>query len=389
VITGRIARRRVAVVGGFADSLVVFRGEMLRSMAANGHVVLALAPEDDPRVRAALDAMGVAYATVQLKRTSMNPLRDVATVLSLAKAFRSFRPDAVLVYAAKPVVYGLIAARFAGVEVRAAMITGVGSAFAGRSGLRQRALSALLRNMYAVALRQAHVVFFQNPDDERLFRSMGLVGSRQRIVRINGSGVDLDVFSPVALPPMPLTFLMIGRLIRDKGVGEYVEAARRVRRVHPEARFQLLGPLDSNPSAITPRELQDWQEDGAIEYLGTTSDVRPCLANAHVVVLPSYGEGMPRSLLEAMAMGRALLTTDVPGCRETVVSGRNGFLVAARDVDALEQGMLRMLAEPARLELMGHESRIIAEERFDVHSVNRTILAAMGLDKQPSESGAP
>jgi len=356
-------------------------------MVAKGHEVLALAPENDARVRAALDAMGVAYATIPLQRTGMNPLRDVTTVLSLARVYRKFRADAVLVYTAKPVVYGLIAARLAGVRLRAAMITGAGSALAGGSGLRQRALSSLLRNLYRVALGQAHVVFFQNPDDERLFRSMGLVGDGQRVVRINGSGVDLERFSPASMPAGPITFLMIGRLIRDKGVGEYVEAARRVRSAHPEVRIQLLGPLDSNPSAISLREVAAWRDEGAVEYLGTTSDVRPFLASAHVFVLPSYGEGMPRSTLEAMAMGRAVLTTDVPGCRETVQGERNGLLVPARDAGALAEGMLRLLAEPERLEPMGQQSRTIAEERFDVHSVNQSILAAMGLDQTLADSG--
>jgi glycosyltransferase involved in cell wall biosynthesis len=172
---------------------------------------------------------------------------------------------------------------------------------------------------------------------------------------------------------------MIGRLIRDKGVSEYVEAARRVRRVDPTARFQLLGALDPNPSGISARDLEAWRLERAIEYLGTTSDVRPYLASAHVCVLPSYGEGMPRALLEAMAMGRAVLTTDVPGCRETVGAGRNGLLVPARDAVALAAGMLQMLADPGRLETMGRESRAIAEDLFDVHSVNRVILGAMGL----------
>jgi glycosyltransferase involved in cell wall biosynthesis len=371
---------RVVVVGSFAPSLVIFRGEMLRAMVANGHDVLAIAPQDDADVRAALEAMGVDYATVPLHRAGLNPVRDAATLLALARTFRAYRADAVLVYAAKPVVYGLLAARLARVRLRTAMITGLGSALAGGSGLRRRALAALLRILYAVALRQAHVVFFQNPDDERLFRSLGLVGHRHRVVRINGSGVDLERFSPVPFPPPPITFLMIARLIRDKGVGEYVEAARQVRRADPGARFHLLGPLDQNPTAIRPEQLQAWRDEGAVEYLGATPDVRPFLARAHILVLPSYGEGMPRSVLEAMAMGRAVITTDVPGCRETVESGRNGLLVPARDADALAEGMLRLLADPGTRESMGREGRAMAEERFDVHTVNRTILAAMGLD---------
>jgi glycosyltransferase involved in cell wall biosynthesis len=172
---------------------------------------------------------------------------------------------------------------------------------------------------------------------------------------------------------------MIARLIRDKGVREYIEAAGEVRRVHPEARFQLLGPLDPNPTAISAEELEAWRRAGVVEYLGETSDVRPYLACAHVLVLPSYGEGTPGAVLEAMAMGRAVITTDVPGCRETVEHGRNGLLVPARDVRALADAMIRLIEEPQLLAPMGIQGRAIAEERFDVHSVNRVILGAMGL----------
>lgn len=371
---------KVAVVGGLAGSLVGFRGEMLHSMAAHGHEVLALAPEDDACVRANLESMGVTYATVPIHRTGTSPFRDVTTLIALARKFREFRPDAVLTYTAKPVIYGSIAARLVGVPLRAAMITGVGSGFAGGSGLRRRTLFSVLRRLYRIGLGQAHIVFFQNPDDSQLFRSMGLVNDRHQIIRINGSGVDLDHFSPAAFPPPPITFLMIARLLREKGVWEYAEAARRVRHAHPEVRFQLLGPLDSNPSGITPQELADLREEGALDYLGSTDDVRPFIASAHVCVLPSYyGEGVPHTLLEAMAMGRALLTTDAPGCRETVEVERNGLLVPQRDAAALADGMLRMLAAPEQLESMGRQSRVIAEERFDVHAVNRVILGAMGL----------
>jgi glycosyltransferase involved in cell wall biosynthesis len=284
------------------------------------------------------------------------------------------------VYTAKPVIYGLIAARVAGVPFRAAMITGLGSALAGGPTRRQSALSHLLRGMYSIALRHAHVVFFQNPDDEQLFRRLRLVRSGQTIVRINGSGVDLAHYAVAPLPPGRITFLMICRLLRDKGVMEYVEAAKLVRGLRNDCRFQLLGPLDTNPTAITRDQLDAWIAEGAIEYLGDTADVRPFLADAHVCVLPSYGEGMPRSVLEAMSMGRAIVTTDVPGCRETVVPGVNGWLVAPRQVDGLASAMLRILEEPGDIERMGAASRQIAEQRFDVHAVNRVILDAMGLE---------
>jgi Glycosyltransferase len=379
---------RVVVVAVKAADLLNFRREMLRAFVAQGHDVLAVAPDDDLRVRVDLQAIGVAYSTVPLRRSGTNPLRDAVTLVALTRIFRRHRADLVFVSAAKPVVYGLLAARLARTKLRAAMITGVGSALGGTSGWWRRALHRLLRFAYAVALRQAHVVFFQNPDDARLFVSLGLVGSESRIVQVNGSGVGLERFSPAAYPPVPITFIFIGRLIRDKGVGEYVKASRLVRRRHPEVRFQLLGALDTNPSGISPAELDALRDEGIIEYLGVTTDVRPFIRDAHVCVLPSYGEGTPHTVLEAMAMGRAILTTDVPGCRETVEAGRNGYLVSARDPVALADGMNRMIDDQGRLELMGRESRVIAEKRFDVHAVNRVILDELGLASQHGPSGS-
>ena len=370
---------RVVVVGVLSGSVVTLRGEMLRAMAAAGHEVLAMAPEEDPVVRATLASMGVSYTTVPLDRASMNPLRDLRTVIALVRAFRAFHADAVLVYAAKPVIYGSIAARLARVPLRAAMITGIGSALVGGRGVTRRVLVGLVRGLYALALPHDHLVFFQNPDDEALFRSLGLLGRDQRIVRINGSGVDLKHYALVPLPPAPTRFIFIGRLIRDKGINEYVEAARRVRAVHPEARFQILGPLDPNPSAVSARDVEAWQAEGAVEYLGATDDVRPFLAAAHVCVLPSYAEGMPRAVLEAMAMGRPAIVTDVAGCRETVQAGVNGLLVPPRDSKALAAAMMQMLQPGCDLEAMGRRGRELAEERFDVHAVNRVILDAMGL----------
>ncbi len=370
---------RVAFVGIQTTELLTFRKEMLRAMVANGHEVLAIAPEDDPEVRAELAAMGIGFHPVRLHRAGMNPLRDSLTVIDLTRILRRFRADAVLVTAAKPVVYGSIAARLARVPMRAAMITGIGSALGGGVGRRRGLLASLLRMLYRTGLRGDHVVFFQNEDDERLFRELRLVGRRQRRVRIAGSGIDLAAFTPAPLLPPPVRFLMIARLLRDKGLHEYIEAAGRVRSTHPAVTFGLLGPLDPNPEGITARDLERIGTEGVVEYLGVATDVRPHIAAAHVIVLPSYREGTPRSLLEGMAMARPVLTTDVPGCRGTVEPGRNGLLVPARDAAALADGMTELLADPDRLAAMGAESRRIAEERYDVHEVDRVILGAMGL----------
>lgn len=373
------APRRVVVVGLMAASIVSFRGQMLQAMAAHGHDVLAMAPESDAEVTATLKGWGVHYRATGMSRTGMNPLRDLGMVGRLARVFRSQRADTVLVYGAKPVIYGLIAARLARVRTRSAMITGAGSALIGGPGMKRRVLSWLMRSMYAVALRQATVVFFQNPDDERLFRRWRLIGRRCRTVRINGSGVDLERFAAVPLPDGAPTFLMVGRLLRDKGLMEYAEAAHRAHEAHPDAQFQLLGPTDSNPSAIPLDQVESWVAQGFLDYLGSTDDVRPYLRDAQVFVLPSYGEGMPRSALEALAIGRPVITTDVPGCRETVVDGRNGQIVAPRDATALATAMIDMLERRSEWAAMGDASRRLAEERFDVHQVNATILQALGL----------
>lgn len=374
---------RVVVLGGEAKSLTNFRLAMLRTLVAQGHEILALAGNENAGVRQTLRDAGVAYQPVPLERAGLNPLRDLALLLALTRVFRAFRADVVLAYTAKPVVYGMLAARLAGVDTRAAMITGVGSILTGKGS--RRWLGVVLRTLYTVALRQAGVIFFQNPDDEQLFRNLGLVHRRAVVQRINGSGVDLAHFASAPLPPRPPTvFLMIARLLRDKGVCEYVEAARRIRARHPDTRFQLLGGLDPNPSSIRRSELDSWIADGTIEYLGTTDDVRPYLARAHVYVLPSYSEGTPRSVLEAMATGRPILTTDAPGCRETVIDAHNGRLVAPRCAEALAEGMEALLSGPARLDAMGRRSRELAEERFDVHRVNEVILSTLALWNGPS-----
>ncbi len=369
---------RILVVGPIAVSLLAFRGELLRSLVSRGHEVLALAPSEDAGVREGLRAIGVQFMTVPMHRNGTNPIRDLGTLRALVRVFRWFDPDIVLCYAVKPVIYGSLAARLTGVPRRTAMITGLGSALVSRASSRAIAVSRLMRLLYAVALRGSDVIFFQNPDDQRLFRQAGLIGRGTRVVRINGSGVDLQHYAPTSLPAGEVTFVMIGRLIRDKGVAEYVEAARMVREAGAACRFLLVGGVDSNPTSVTPQEVEAWQRAGIVEYLGTTDDVRPAMQRAHVVVLPSYGEGMPRAVLEGMSMGRAILTTDVAGCRETVVSGRNGHLVPPRDAEALAAAMLQIASEPARLAEMGLESRRLAEQRFDVHAVNRAIIDALG-----------
>ena len=372
---------RVMVVGGHADSLIHFRGPLLRRLVAEGHDVTACAPDAGADVRRELAALGIAYRHVPIQRAGMNPMRDVGTVRALTALYREVQPDLVLTYTIKPVIYGSLAARLSRVPRICSLITGLGYSF-GTATLRQRALNPVVQSLFRFALAHNEVVFFQNPDDLRQFVDAGLASDRQAVL-VNGSGVDLEHFRVAPLPEGTPTFLLTTRLLWEKGVGEYVEAARTLKAKYPTARFRLLGPLDPNPAAVSRAQLDAWSAEGVIEYLGSTNDVRPAIADTSVFVLPSaYREGTPRSILEAMAMGRAIITTDAPGCRETVRGDENGFLVPVSDSIALASAMERFLRDPGLVAPMGVRSRAIAEEKYDVHLVNRVMMRAMGLSAE-------
>ena len=371
----------IAVIASYAPSLVIFRGPLLAEMVARGHTVTGYAPDPDPQLVAALAALGVQFRAYPLQRAGLNPLRDARTLAALTASLRRDRPDAALCYTIKPVIYGTLAARLAAVPRRFAMITGLGYAFteADTGARKRRLVEWIVRALYRLALRGCHVVFFQNPDDRGEFLRLGLVREAQAVL-VNGTGVDLDHYAPAAPVTDGPVFLLIARLLADKGIREYVAAARILKARYPQAVFRLVGPYDPNPAAIQPDEIAAWQAEGAVEYLGETRDVRPFIAACSVYVLPSfYREGTPRTVLEALAMGRPVVTTDAPGCRETVVPGANGFLVPPRDVAALAAALERFILQPGLIATMGAHSRALAVEKYDVHQVNAAMLAAMRL----------
>lgn len=335
-------------------------------------------------IRSSLEAFGVKVHDIPLARTGTNPLADLKLLWHLRGLCQGVRPDVFFGYTIKPVIYGTIAAWMAGVPRRFALVTGLGYAFTGnRQGIVKRVASGL----YRLALGRTHMVFFQNPDDEGLFRELGIAPAAIPSVVVNGSGVDVGTFPVTQLPGSPPVFLLIGRLLGDKGVREFAAAARQVKALYPEVRFQAVGWVDSNPDAIAQSELDAWVADGALEYLGKLDDVRPAIAASTVYVLPSYREGTPRTVLEAMAMGRPIITTDAPGCRETVIDGDNGFLVPVQSVEALVEAMLKFIKDPALAPRMGRRSRQIAEDKYDVHKVNAVMLRGMGITRAGSEGG--
>ena len=368
---------RILVLGSFAESLINFRGPLLKAMAECGHTVVGCAPSASLEIRQNLCAIRISYRDIPLYRAGLNPFRDLSTLCALVALFREVRPDVVFNYTIKPVIYGSLAARWAGVPAIYSMITGAGYAFLG-TGIRGYCVGHLSRLLYKWSLGGNRKVFFQNPDDRHLFQNLALLHDANQAVLVNGSGVDIDRFKPAAFPSI-LAFLLMARLQRDKGVVEFIQAARVIKAQHPDVVFRLAGWIDPSPMAISETDLMQWVKEGVIEYLGNLEDVRPAITHATVYVLPSYREGTPRTVLESMAMGRPIITTDAPGCRETVVDGENGFLVPVKNVDALVHAMKRFILEPELIEKMGRRSREIAEEKYDVHKVNAVIMKTMGL----------
>jgi len=375
---------KILLIAGLAESLVNFRGHLIAALQAVGMEVHVAAPElrRGSPLREQLEVSGCQVHNILLCRAGTNPVADLRTLLCLWRLMRRIRPTHVLGYTIKPVIYGSLAAHWAGVPNRFALITGLGYTFTGQPGLSNGGrdwLRAVAQRLYAHALYRVDKVFFQNPDDMTLFRDLGILSSKVPVVVVNGSGVDVENFDVTPIPVWPPHFLLIARLLGDKGVREYAEAAQRIKAAHSEVLFSLVGWIDENPDAIGQEELESWIADGRLDFLGRMSDVRQAIEACTVYVLPSYREGTPRTVLEAMAMGRPIITTDVPGCRETVVDGDNGFLVPMKSVDALVQAMEHFIEARSLVASMGVRSRQVAEEKYDVHKVNEVMLREMGL----------
>ena len=337
-----------------------FRQPVVRDLLCAGHAVTVLAPPDDSIEK--LHGLGCRVLPLSMDVKGLNPVRDLALMVRFHRIFRQEKPDVILSYTIKNNIFGAMAAKSLGIPFLP-NVSGLGTAFLS-GGALQRLVEMLYRRAYA----RLPVVFFQNSEDRDLFLDRRLITPAQARV-LPGSGIDLARFAATPYPSAdyPPVFLMIARLLRDKGVVEFVEAARRVRTSHPTARFQLLGAVDAeNRSAIDAATVQGWVNEGVVEHLGTTADVRPFIAAASCVVLPSYREGAPRTLIEAAAMARPLIATDVPGCRAVVENGVSGFLCQARDAKSLAGEMLRFLAlSSSARAAMGQAARAHMERDYD------------------------
>jgi len=367
---------RILVVGSFAESLINFRGDLIGDLVARGNTVFGCAPDGTEEFRARLSEIGAEYVSVPLQRTGLNFLQDIKYFFALRKIIKDNGINVVLSYTIKPVVYASLAARSTSIKTICSIVTGVGYAFTNKS-LKGRLVSIPARILLKAAFRYNSLVFFQNPDDKKLFEDIGIINDLTITRIVNGSGVNTNHFKSLPFPA-DVAFLMMARLVEQKGVRQYVEACEIIKRKYGSVRCLLAGFIDSNPNAIDKAELQKWQDEGHIEFLGEIEDVNSVFALTSVYVLPSYyGEGVPRTVLEAMSTGRPVITTDAPGCRETVVEGENGFLVPVKQSSVLATKMEYFIENQKKILEMGSESRKIAEEKYDVHKVNTVMIKAI------------
>lgn len=328
---------------------------------------------------AVIEREGIRVIPFEIARSGTNPLRELGTIARLIQLYRRERPDVAHHVAMKPVLYGALAARAAGVPHQVNALAGMGWLFTSKSGIA-RAIKPFVRNALRFALRGG-IALVQNPDDEELLVQIGV--PRSQVRRIAGSGIDLDLYPVQPEAPGPVVVVLPSRLLWDKGVGEFVSAARELKARGSTARFVLAGQPDAqNPASVPAEQIRDWVSEGVVDHLGWVSDMPALLAASHIVCLPSYREGLPRSLLEAAAAGRALVTTDVPGCRELVTDGDNGLLVPSRDAHALAAAIERLATDPALRAACGARSRARAEKEFARDVVIPQTLALYQTDAQ-------
>lgn len=342
-----------------------FRGDLIKKIRAAGYDVIVTGPNLDNVYK--IEELGARFHEIPMNKNGVNPLHDIKYLYALKRLFNSEKPDVVLGYTSKPVIYGSIAAKLAKVPHIAAMVTGAGYAFTANT-TKAKLIKSVMSMLYKKAFRSANVVIFQNNDDKVQFVKEKIVKENKCVV-VNGSGVNTDKF--VVTPfPKKLTFFMLSRVMNSKGIREYLTACEIIKEKHPEVRFMLLGACEGLQDSISAEELKTYVDRGIIEHFGETDTVADYYRQCSVYVLPSYREGTPRTVLEAMAMGRPIITTDAPGCRETVIDGKTGFLVPIMDANAIAKKMLEFINNPELILQMGKESLAYCKEKFDVNKVN-------------------
>ena len=378
-------KRSILIIGTVASSFYGFRADLIRAMREKQYTVYAFTSEYSDADLKKIESLGAIPVTYELNRGGLNPLADIVATYKLAKKIKAINPDLVFSYFSKPVIFGTLAAKLAKAPCIVGMLEGLGYTFTEQpEGLSKKTqlIKKIQVSLYKIVLPQLDQLIFLNPDDLKDLLEKNAI-SVKNVEVLGGIGLNLQdyPYQPLDNIHFPLKFLFIGRLLKEKGIHEFIQAAQLVKKIYPNTEFTVLGAIDHhNLGALQQTELDNLISSNIIQYPGHVNNVNEWIAKSHVFVLPSfYREGVPRSTQEAMAVGRAVITTDVPGCRETVVDGVNGFLVPKWNPQALAEKMIYLIENPKKIVEMGQESYKIAQEKFDARKVNERLLKILGV----------
>lgn len=375
---------KIALIGTTASSALGFRSDLIKDLIKNGHEVYVFSLDYNSVSKSKIESLGAYPVDYSFSRGGVNPFSDLIGTIKLSISLKKLSPDLAFSYFSKPVVFGSLAAFLAGVKHRIAMLEGLGYFFT-KTPYKDSTFKNILKNiqvmLYRISFRTLDKIIFLNPDDPiDLIKTYNI--KVKEICILGGIGIELNDY-PYSVPQInPVSFIFVGRLLAEKGIHEYVNAAKIVKGQHPESVFYVVGGIDEdNPGALKAHELEKLIEEKVVVYAGQVDDVVPWLAKSSVFVLPSYREGVPKSTQEAMAVGRAVITTDVPGCRETVKEGVNGFIVSAWSIDSLAKKMIYFIENPNQIEEMGRQSYKMAQANFDVRKTNEKLISFLALNK--------
>ena len=374
---------RIIIIGTVASSFLSFRVDLIQALLAKSYTVYAFTSEYTEEELNKIEILGAIPITYELNRGGINPLIDIRATYELSKKIKEISPDLVFCYFSKPVIFGALAAKLAKVPKVIGMLEGLGYTFTeqpNQVSKKTQIIKKVQVLLYKIALPQLDKIVFLNTDDPKDLLDKYSIKIKQVEV-LGGIGLNLENYPYSSTYPEQPTFIFIARLVAEKGIHDYIAAAKIVKASYPDARFIVLGAIDKySLGALTNSELNKYVENNIIESPGHVENVSQWIANSSVFVLPSYyREGVPRSTQEAMAIGRAVITTDVPGCRETVIDGVNGFLVEKWNPQSLAEKMIYFIEHPEEIKKMGYESYKIAQDKFDADKVNKRLIDMLGL----------